>query len=66
LKPYVSHDREEETLAAKTRWFQSLSVEERMRWLCDFTDFALEMNPNLPRLKRAQSITGRIQILTKE
>ncbi len=60
----ISHSREEETLEAKARWFQSLSLEERMELLCEYTDLALEINPDLPKLKRAQSITGRIQILT--
>lgn len=62
--PGISHSREEETLAAKTRWFQSLPLEERMRLLCEFTDLALSINPDLGRHKRAQSITGRIRILT--
>jgi len=41
----VSHDLEEETPEAKARWFQSLSLEERMELLCEFTDLAIENNP---------------------
>jgi hypothetical protein len=32
--------------------------------LCAFTDFALELNPQLPDKKYAQQTKGRIQILT--
>jgi hypothetical protein len=37
----------EETPEAKARWFQSLSVAERMDLLCMFTDLMLELNPSL-------------------
>jgi hypothetical protein len=62
----ISHSREDESLKAKTRWFQSLPVEERMRMLCEFTDLALSINPDLAKKKRVQSITGRVRVLTKE
>ena len=62
----VSHDRAEETPEAKARWFQSLPVEDRMDMLCFFTDLALTVNPSLQEKKHAQSITGRIQILSAE
>jgi hypothetical protein len=41
----VSHDLKEETPEAKARWFQSLSLTERMEMLCQFTDLVLENNP---------------------
>ena len=61
----VSHDRSDETPEAKARWFQSLSLAERMELFCCVTDLALERNPQLPDMKDAQPIKGRIQILSK-
>ena len=60
----VSHDREEETPEAKARWFQSLTVIERMDLLCDFTDLALSVNPHLADQKNAQQTRQRIQLLS--
>lgn len=61
----VSHRIEEESIEAKTRWFQSLSLPERMELLCSFTDLALEVNPELPDLKDAQQTKRGIRILSK-
>ena len=60
----VSHDREEETIEAKTRWFRSLPLSERMEMLCSFTDLALALNPSLSDLKDAQQTKRRIRILS--
>jgi hypothetical protein len=60
----ISHDRREETPEAKTRWFRSLQLADRMRMLCDLTDLALSVNPGLQENKRAESITGRIQVIS--
>jgi len=62
----ISHDRNEETIEAKTRWFKSLSLSERMEMLCSFVDLALTLNPNLSDKKDAQQIKGRIQIISAE
>ena len=43
--PSLSHDREQETLEAKARWLQSLTLTERMDYLCMLTDLVLENNP---------------------
>ena len=59
-----SHNREEETMEAKTLWFRSLSVHERMDMLCSFTDLALSLNPQLQDYRNAQSASGRIQIIS--
>ena len=61
--PAISHDREEETAEAKARWFQSLSLDERMDLLCAVTDLALDINPHLPNLRHAQSTSGRLRVL---
>ncbi len=60
----ISHDRAEESELAKARWFQSLSVEERMERLCEFTDLALELNPRLLEIKRAQPAGKRARVIS--
>lgn len=47
----VLHDRSAETPEAKARWFQSLSLEERMDLLVEFTELALAACPDLPARK---------------
>jgi hypothetical protein len=63
MVPRVSHDRTDESIEAKARWFQSLSLEERMNLLCEFTDMVLENNPKVAEVGRAQSTPGRILVL---
>jgi NADH:ubiquinone oxidoreductase subunit D len=60
----VTHDRGEETMEAKARWFQSLTLADRMDMLCAFTDLALSVNPMLQEHTHAQPIAGRIQVLS--
>ena len=61
----VSHDRQEETIEAKARWFQSLSLAERMDVLCFFTDLILANNPQIVEKKDAQPVAGRIRVVTE-
>jgi len=61
----ISHDRKDETIEAKARWFQSLSIEERAELLCQFTDMIFAVNPGIVEEKYAQPITGRILVLSK-
>ncbi len=60
----ITHDRAEETIEAKTRWFCSLSLSERMDLLSFFTDLALTVNPGLQEQKHAESVAGCIQVLS--
>lgn len=60
----ISHDRQQETPEAKARWFQSLSLEERMEFLCSMTDLILENNPQVLKRKNAQPVAGRVRVLT--
>ena len=61
----ISHNRSEETIEAKVKWFRTLSLSERMDMLCTYTDLALEINPKLSDKKKyAQQAQGRIQILS--
>jgi hypothetical protein len=61
----ISHDIIEETIEAKVRWFRSLPLSERMEMLCNFTDLALELNPDLPGRKDVKPTKGRVQILSE-
>jgi hypothetical protein len=61
----ISHDLAEETPEAKARWFQSLSLSERMDLLCFFTDLVLENNPLIVERKDAKPIAGRVRVLSK-
>jgi hypothetical protein len=60
----ISHDRSEETLEAKARWFQSLTMQQRMDYLCEVTDLILHQQPDIARRKHAQSTPGRVRVLT--
>ncbi len=60
----ISHDYQEETMEAKARWFQTLSLAERMELLCLFTDLILTANPYIGEQKDAQPLTGRVRVLT--
>ncbi len=61
----ISHELAEETLEAKARWFQSLTLSERMDLLCFFTDLVLENNPLIVERKDAKPIAGRVRVLSK-
>jgi len=64
MQPTISHSIQEETPEAKARWFQSLSIEERMELLCTYTNLILAMNPHIVESKDARPITDRICVLT--
>ena len=69
----VSHSRADETPEARACWFQSLTLEERADWLCEFTDLVLEINPKIMEHtiltvgagENAQPAEGRVQALSK-
>ena len=65
MKKEISHSRSDETIEAKTRWFRSLPLSERMEILCSFTDLALEANPKLPDVKDAEQVKRGIRIISK-
>jgi len=62
----VTHDRTEETIEAKTLWFRSLNLVERMEMLCAFTELLLMTNPKIVEQKNAESIEGRVLVLELE
>jgi hypothetical protein len=62
----VSHSWDAETPEGKARWFQSLSMEERMDVFCEFTELALSINPRIADQKPyPKPASGRIRILTR-
>ena len=61
----ISHNIEDESIEAKALWFRNLPISERMEMLCNFTDLALELNPDLAGKKDAQPAKGRVRILSK-
>jgi len=63
VKPLVSHDRSLETDEEKSRWFQSLALEERMALLVEFTELALQNRPELGEVPPDQPSTQRIRVL---
>lgn len=64
MKLAVSHDRNDESPEAKARWFQSLSLAERMEYLCNVTDLALKAHPELANEKDVRPAQSRVQVLT--
>jgi len=65
VKPGISLSWDEESPEAKARWFQSLTVEERMELFAEFTDFLLEINPAIKDAKDAEPVAGRVLVLRK-
>jgi hypothetical protein len=63
---YVSHDPAEESPEAKARWFQSLTIEERMDFLCEVTEMALSRNPEIAKKRDAPTPDGRVLVLEAE
>ena len=65
MEKSVSHSRTEETPEAKARWFQSLTLEERMELLCMFTDMILSANPDILESNAVKPVAWRIRVLSK-
>lgn len=59
----VNHDRTEETIEAKTLWFRSLTLAERMDMLCAFTQLLLMANPKIVEQKNAEFVEERVLVL---
>lgn len=65
MKPGISHDWADESPEAKARWFQSLTVKERLDIFCELAELALQANPKLLDAKRAEPVPGRVQVLER-
>ena len=59
----VHHGWEQETPEAKARWFQALSMEDRMELLCEFTNLVLTINPGLAEKKHARPAQRGVRVL---
>jgi len=62
----ISHDIRDESLEAKARWFQSLSLEERMDLFVSFTNLILENNPEIVQKKYVRPASERVRVISKE
>ena len=62
----ISHDIRDESLEAKARWFQSLSLEERMDLFVSFTNLILESNPEIVKKKYVRPASERVRVISKE
>lgn len=65
MQTAVSHNRQEETLLEKARWFQQLTCTERLDMLNYFYELALSQHPDMAEHKHAEPVPGRIQVLTR-
>ena len=50
-------------MEAKVRWFRSLTPEERLAMLEEWTSLVLENNPHLIGVKDANPVEGRVRVL---
>jgi hypothetical protein len=56
----------DESLLEKARWFSTLSMEERIAWLDEWTEIILQNNPEVfKRFNDDSTFQGTIQILRK-
>ena len=49
---------------AKARWFQPLSMQERMELLCEYTDLIFAVNTHIADAKTAEQTGSHFRILT--
>lgn len=63
--PSISHDRGEEDILAKARWFAQFTPEERLRMLIEWADAMLALNPAIEDKDRASPVAGHIQVLAR-
>jgi hypothetical protein len=64
MNAIVTHDRTEETIEAKTLWFRSFTLAERMEMFSAFTELLLATNPEIVEHRDAQPLEGRVLVLT--
>lgn len=61
----ISHDREDETLRAKVRWFRTLTPEQRLAHFAEFYTLALTLNPDIADRKDVRPPSERVQIIER-
>ena len=52
-----------DSMEAKARWFQALTVEERMEWLDREVEAALAADPGLVERSLPEEVPGKVRIL---
>ncbi len=60
---HVSHDRAEESFEAKARWFQTLTMDERLDYLFELMDMMAENDNKAVRPIDVSAFKGCVQIL---
>jgi hypothetical protein len=60
----ISHDIRDESMEAKARWFQSLSLEARMDVFVAFTNLILENNPDVAKKKPLPLASDWVRIIS--
>ena len=64
MREAISHERKDEDLASKARWFQSLTLDERMSVFVSFTNLILQNNPDIVKKKYVRPASDRISIIS--
>ena len=52
-----------DSVEAKTRWFRTLTIEERMEWLAREYEAALAADPQICERNLPEEVPGKIRIL---
>ncbi|MEZ4866119.1 MAG: hypothetical protein R3C14_32685 [Caldilineaceae bacterium] len=66
MKLVMSDKFVDESLAEKARWFASLSMDERMAWLDEWTEIILQNNPEVfRRFNDDSTLQGSVRVLRK-
>ena len=60
----ISHDFRDEEMESKARWFQSLSLEERMSVFVSFTNLILENDPDIVKRKYVRPASDRVAVIS--
>jgi hypothetical protein len=55
--------RQFDSIEAKTRWFRTLSVEERIEWLVREVEAALAADPGICERNLPEEVPGKVRIL---
>jgi hypothetical protein len=64
MKVTVSHDRNEESRESKTRWFQSLSRDERMELFVSFRNLILGNNPDIVGKRYVRPASDKVAVIS--
>jgi len=60
----ISHDFKDEEIESKARWFQSLSLDERMSVFVSFINLILQNNPDIVKKKYVRPASDRVAVIS--